>query len=81
MMTYWRGISASKQQQRKTRIDYPGLKLFYFAYNCVWQFVDCIYIKAVHHRVTESTEFYFVNCACGVVNNKMLFSVPSVPLW
>jgi hypothetical protein len=34
-----------------------------------------------HHRVTEGTEFYFVNCACGVVNNTVLFSVPSVTLW
>ena len=32
-------------------------------------------------RGTEITEFYFVNYACGVVNNIKLFSVLSVPLW
>ncbi len=37
--------------------------------------------KAFHHRGTEDTEFYFVNCAYGAVNNKKFFSVLSVPLW
>ena len=37
--------------------------------------------KVFHHRGTEDTEFYFVNCACGVVNNMKLFSVSSVSLW
>ena len=40
--------------------------------------------KTIHHRGTEGTEFYFVNCAVGAVNNEKLFSVPSVPsvpLW
>jgi hypothetical protein len=27
------------------------------------------------HFTAEETGFYFVNCACGVVNNTMLFSV------
>ena len=37
--------------------------------------------KVFHHRDTEGTEdteFYFVNCACGVNNNTKFFSVPSV---
>ncbi len=37
--------------------------------------------KTFHHRGTEGTEFYFVNSAIGAVNNKKVFSVPSVPLW
>ena len=38
-------------------------------------------LKAIHHRDTEGAEFYFVNSAYGAVNNKKLFSVPSVSLW
>jgi hypothetical protein len=38
-------------------------------------------LKAIHHRGTEGTEFYFVNSACGAVKDKELFSVLSVPLW
>ncbi len=37
--------------------------------------------KTCHHRGTEGTEFYFVNCAHGAVNNTNFFSVLSVPLW
>jgi len=33
-------------------------------------------IKIFHHRGTEDTEFYFVNCACGASNNESFSLCP-----
>ena len=38
-------------------------------------------IRTQKHFTPEDTAFYFVNCACGLVNNMKLFSVSSVTLW
>ena len=38
----------------------------------------CLFLKQFTTENTEVTEFYFVNCAAGAVNNTKLFSVSSV---
>ena len=38
-------------------------------------------LKSIHHRATEYTELYDVNCSCGAIDNTKLFSVLSVSLW
>jgi len=30
-------------------------------------------LEAIHHRGTEGTEFYIVNCAAGAANNTKVF--------